>query len=192
MPKNDVTVSVVFADPAQFSVNDAGTVYTIHTAAGWDVFCDLLEKNAKGYFTGKTVKLDADISVTRMAGSERHDFTGVFDGQNHTLTFAYTATENYAAPFRFVEGASENAPAVIQNLNVNSTVSGTNCRHLSGLIGWAGNDVKVNNCNVAVQITSNQSSDSDLYPSGLVTHSAGTGLSITGCTVTGEITTNGK
>ena len=27
-------------DPAHFSVNDAGTEYTIHTAEGWDYFCD--------------------------------------------------------------------------------------------------------------------------------------------------------
>lgn len=76
MPAADVTVSaIIILDPAHISVNDAGEECTIHTAAGWDAFCDLLAKNNKGFFDGKSVKLDADIGtidnpVTRMAGDE--------------------------------------------------------------------------------------------------------------------------
>ena len=78
--------------------------YTIKTATGWDIFCDLLEANSKGYFNGKTVKLGANISVTRMAGSDGYEFTGTFDGNGHTLTVSYGSsdspiTEVYAAPF---------------------------------------------------------------------------------------------
>ena len=45
-------------DPAHFSVNDAGTEYTIHTAEGWDYFCDAMQDNTTwNRFSGKTVKL---------------------------------------------------------------------------------------------------------------------------------------
>ena len=174
------------------AVNDAGTEYTIYTAKGWDYFCDMLADNDKGYFTGKTVKLGANIAVSRMAGSAYHDFTGTFDGGGNTLTFEYSATEAYAAPFRYVEGPSATVHAAIQNLNVKSTVSGTNCRHLSGLIGLSGSNVDVSNCNVEVHITSNKGTDDNqMYPSGLMSQCTGP-VTINGCTVTGEIATNGK
>ena len=179
-------------DPAHFSVNAEGTEYTIHTAAGWGMFCDLLADNDKGYFTGKTVKLGQNIEVSRMAGSAYHDFTGTFDGGGNTLTFEYSATEAYAAPFRYVEGPSETVHAAIQNLNVKSTITGTNCRHLSGLVGLSGSNVDVSNCNVEVHITSNKGTDdNEMYPSGLVSQCTGP-VTISGCTVTGKIATDGK
>ena len=181
-----------FNPPVPFTDNGDGT-YTIGTATGWGVFCDLLQNNDKGYFSGKTVYLAHNIEVSRMAGSAYHDFTGTFDGQGKTLTFTYSATEAYAAPFRYVEGPSATVHAAIQNLNVISTVTGTNCRHLSGLIGLSGSYVDVSNCNVEVNITSNKNADdNDMYPSGLVGKCTGPGMTISGCTVTGEIATNAK
>ncbi|MBR5082226.1 MAG: hypothetical protein IKX35_07290, partial [Bacteroidales bacterium] len=187
LPSGTVTLRPYSSD--DFSVS--GDEYTIHTAAGWGMFCDMLADNDKGIFTGKTVKLGASISVSRMAGSAYHDFTGIFNGQGNTLTFTYSATEAYAAPFRYVEGPSATVHAAIQNLNVNSTVTGTNCRHLSGLIGLSGSNVDVSNCNVEVHITSTKSSDNELYPSGLMSQCTGPVI-ISGCTVTGEIGTNAK
>ena len=177
---------------AFFTVSADGNTYTIQSALGWGVFCDMLQNNDKGYFTGKTVKLGASIEVSRMAGSAYHDFTGTFNGQGNTLTFTYNATEAYAAPFRYVEGPSATVHAAIQNLNVNSTVTGTNCRHLSGLIGLSGSNVDVSNCNVEVHITSNKGTDdNEMYPSGLMSQCTGP-VTISGCTVTGEIGTNAK
>ena len=96
----DLTVTLA-PDPAHFS--QSGDVYTIHTAAGWGVFCDLLADNDKGYFDGKTVKLGANITVSRMAGGSNHDFTGTFDGQGNTLTLNYGTADSpidaqYVAP----------------------------------------------------------------------------------------------
>ena len=175
-----------------FAVSADGNTYTIKDAKGWDVFCDLLADNDKGYFTGKTVKLDANITVSRMAGGSYHDFTGTFNGQGNTLTFEYNATEAYAAPFRYVEGPSATVHAAIQNLNVKSTITGTNCRHLSGLIGLSGSNVDVSNCNVEVDITSNKGTDdNEMYPSSLMSQCTGP-VTISGCTVTGKIETDGK
>lgn len=166
--------------------------WSIYKTIGWELFCDALQNNDKGFFDGKTVKLCTDIAVTRMAGASYHDFTGTFDGQGHTLTFTYNnPTEAYAAPFRYVEGTSETVRAAIQNLNVVSTVSGTNCRHLSGLVGLSGSYVDVSNCNVEVHISSTKTTDNDMYPSGLMSQCTGP-VTISGCTVTGEIATNGK
>ena len=183
----------VAPDPAHFSVNDAGTEYTIKTATGWGVFCDLLADNAKGYFDGKTVRLGANITVTRMAGGDSHDFTGTFDGGGNTLTFTATATDNYCAPFRHVQGASAETPAVISNLNVVSTVTADDYRHPAGLIAMQSGYVSVTDCNVEAHIsnTKGTANPSDLYPAALVSQSNGV-LTVSGCTTTGQIATDGK
>ena len=118
----DVTYTATFApDPAHFSQD--GDSYTIHDAAGWDIFCDLLAENPKGYFDNKTVLLDDDIAVMRMAGGSYHDFTGTFDGQGHTLTVSFgtydepVSNDDKTAPFRNVESG-----CTIKNLHTAGTI----------------------------------------------------------------------
>ena len=74
--------------------------YLIGSTDDWTEFCNILNSSSKGVFDGKFVKPDADVSVTEMAGSANHDFTGTFDGGEHTLTFNFTADSEYTAPFR--------------------------------------------------------------------------------------------
>ena len=86
----------VTPDPAHFS--QSGDEYTIHTATGWGVFCDALQDNdTYNRFSGKTVTLGANIEVTRMAGSSKHDFCGTFDGGGNTLTFNHGTSDSYAS-----------------------------------------------------------------------------------------------
>lgn len=99
------------------------------------------------------MKLGANIEVSRMAGANSHDFCGTFDGQNKTLTFTATDTDNYCAPFRNVSGTSETDHAVIQNLNVVTNITATDFRHAAGLIAAMYNHVDVANCNVTANIT---------------------------------------
>ena len=178
-----------------FSVNEEGTECTIQTAKGWDVFCDLLAENTKGYFTGKTVALGDDIEVSRMAGNVNHDFTGTFDGNGHTLTFNHTAADNYCAPFRYVQGNSNTDHAFIQNLNVVTNITAADYRHPAGLIAMQSGYVDVTDCNAVVNIncTKGTNNPNDLYPAGLVSQSNNTGsLTVSGCTVSGTISTDGK
>lgn len=172
LPSGTVTLRPYSSD--DFSVNDAGTEYTIKSATGWNVFCDLLADNTKGYFSGKTVQLDADITVTRMAGGSGHEFTGTFDGGGHTLTFNYANTDNdtRTAPFSYVDGAT------IQNLIVGGTISGTAYR-AAGIIGETGNTTShITNCVSSVDISSGR------YTGGF---SIGGNVEIEGCVFNGKI-----
>ncbi|MBE6270988.1 MAG: hypothetical protein E7101_08560 [Prevotella ruminicola] len=191
--KTSATVTDVrLATSDDFAVS--GDTYTIGTAAGWSVMCAALYHNdTYNRFSGKTVQLGADITVTRMAGGDSHDFTGTFDGGGHTLTFNYTATDNYCAPFRHVQGASAETPAVISNLNVVSTVTADDYRHPAGLIAMQSGYVSVTDCNVEAHIsnTKGTANPSDLYPAALVSQSNGV-LTVSGCTTTGQIATDGK
>lgn len=49
----------------------------LHDATGRELFCDLLEQNEYGYYTGKTVKMGDSFTITRMAGRFGQKFTGI-------------------------------------------------------------------------------------------------------------------
>ena len=198
MPAADVAVAATFApDPAHFSVNDAGTEYTIHTATGWGVFCDCLQDNDTwNRFSGKTVRLGANITVTRMAGSAHHDFCGTFDGGGHTLTVNISSDDitdgstQYVAPFRFVSNTKADpsdeadSPAAFRNLHVTGTIT-TDKQFTGGLIGGCWGTVSIENCRVSVTIQSTISGDGT--NGGIVGIQQTGALTITGCLFDGSL-----
>ena len=151
-------------DPAHFSVNGDGS-YTIHTATGWNVFCDCLDDNdTYNRFSGKTVKLGNDIGtaqdpITRMAGSSKHDFCGTFDGQGYTLTVNISSdSRDYTAPFSYVSTTKADpndqadSPAAIRNLNVAGTVTATK-DYAGGIVGAFWGTLTIENCTSSVAIS---------------------------------------
>lgn len=184
MPTCGVTVTAnVSPDPAHFSQN--GDVYTIHTATGWNVFCDCLNDSSYAGFSGKTVELDADISVTRMAGTSGHEFKGTFDGKGHTITVSYgTASSPYASngagPFLIV-----NTGCYIKNLHTAGTIY-TKSKFAAGIIGVQNGTVTIENCRSSVTINSTVSGDAT--HGGLVgTNQNNSPLTITGCVFDGKM-----
>ena len=187
---------------AHFSVNGDGTEYTIHTATGWNLFCDALQDNDTwNRFSGKTVKLGADITVTRMAGGQYHDFCGTFDGQGNTLTVNISSDDitdgstQYVAPFRYVSNTKADpsdeadSPATIRNLHVTGTIT-TDKQFTGGLIGGCWGTVIVENCRVSTAITSTISGDGT--HGGIVGVQQSGALTITGCLFDGKLLTTGS
>ena len=180
MPATPITIHVTYVPDSNF-LSYSESVYTIKNSYGWNVFCDLLEDNEKGYFTGKTVKLDGNMTVTRMAGSSNHDFTGTFDGNQKTLTFNYTATEAYAAPIRYMEGGT------IKDLTVKGTIN-TSAKYAAGFIAAQYGATTIVNCRSSITI--NSSVNGDGTHGGFVgfTHSGSDqSLTIEGCIFDGEL-----
>ena len=142
---DDVTVSEV----PQFTVSDNGNTYTIWTAKGWGMVCDLIEdKDTYNGFLGKTICLGNDISVTRMMGSESRKFKGTFDGCGKTLTVNYSGSGDYIAPFPVVSDE-----ATFRNLTINGTINATG-GIVGGLIGCTYNNSIIEHCTSNVEITS--------------------------------------
>ena len=165
-------------DPAHLSVS--GNEYTIHTATGWNTFCELLANNSADFFTGTIVKLDADITVSRMAGSSDHSFSGTFNGQGHTLTVNYNTSEPVTAPFRFVTGAT------ITNLVTAGTIT-TSAKFASGMIGKTNGDGTVNITNCMSSDTINSNVNGDGTHGGFVGSVTYGTMNITGCTFNGKM-----
>lgn len=148
-------------------------VFQIATAAQLNWFA----KYANGLTGGKVdAALTTDIDFTEytqegvIIGLGGHDYTGVFDGQGHTVTVDYPASlaQQYVALFRFVKGGT------VKNLVVEGTVS-TNEKYGAGIVAYlVGTDSRVENCVSKVNIISGVEGDGT--HGGVVAYSAGSNV----------------
>jgi hypothetical protein len=142
-----------------WSGNGSGTSespYIISTTALWNEFANKVNSGVFGFNTAY-YKLTDDITVTTMVGTESHKFKGHFDGGGHMLTLSYgTAespfSENYCAPFRYIENAG------FSNLTVAGTIYTENM-FAAGLVGFALNNNTITNCRSSVTINSSINGD---------------------------------
>ena len=148
MPNENVTLGGTFTfpmNPDNFAQD--GDTYTIKNADGWNYLCQRIQFDANlDGFSGKTIELAANISVTTMAGMV-HPFKGTFDGKGKTLTFNRTADAMYTAPFQNTNGAT------IKNLHVEGTITGGVNSYLGGLVGSANGNLTIRDCHVSTQIS---------------------------------------
>ena len=182
-------VSSLLGWTSSYAPDGTTNPYVISSAEGWNLFCDCLaEENNTTWnrFSGKTVALGADITVSRMAGSQFHDFCGTFDGQGHTLTFNYITGTEYAAPFHYVSNEGSTA-ANFRNLHVAGDIY-TSAKYAAGLIAQHWGTVNVKNCRSSIVIHSSVSGDGT--HGGFEAESKG-GLNITGCVFDGKLLTTG-
>lgn len=103
--------------------------YLLGSANDWRDFAALVQGTPQ-----VNAKMTADINLGNdqtMVGTEVAPFQGTFNGQGHTLTVNYEATENGIAPFRYVKNAT------IEALHVRGSI------HTTGMAigGIAGTDV---------------------------------------------------
>ena len=163
-----------------------GNPITISSADDWNTFASNVS-NGNSY-SGKYVRLDANISVSEMVGTSSHMFQGTFLGDGvHTLTFTKGTSgsafnEEYCAPFRYTNGAT------IKNLKVTGAIY-TAQKFGAGLIARPNGTTTITNCQVSTVIHSSVNGDGThggylAYPQGNVNFS--------GCAYTGRMfTTNG-
>ncbi|MEF9866155.1 MAG: hypothetical protein RR814_06895, partial [Oscillospiraceae bacterium] len=98
-------LKVEAAPATDYDINDAAKEITINTAAGWTYFASISRSGVPGKIeancTGWTIKLTENINITSAVIPSADDFSGVFDGQNHTITLpagdSYFANDNTAA-----------------------------------------------------------------------------------------------
>ena len=170
---------------------DADGTYLIGSATDWNTFAAQVANGTDSY-SGKSLKLMADISVTTMVGNcnqwghPYNPFQGTFDGNGHTLTFTCgTSSEpyniNYCAPFRNVDGAT------IQNLKVAGNIY-TSQEDAGGLVSYCKGTTSIIGCYVSTIIHSSKSGYG--YHGGIVAVSDYNTLNITGCVYTGRLLTN--
>ncbi len=154
---------------------------TISSDADWETFASNV--NDGNSYSGKTVKLTADINVTTMVGTSSNKFKGTFDGAGHKINLALTASGDRCAPFRYVEGAT------ICLLTVTGTVSTGTYKFGAGLIAESKGSVTVKNCRSSVTISGDRSSldDKDGTHGGFVSLEENGNLTFINCLFDGSI-----
>jgi hypothetical protein len=172
------------------SLSGSGTAtdpYVINDATDWATFA--ADVNGGYSYEGETVKLSDSFDnssepVRTMAGDSNHKFCGTFNGNGKTLYVNLSATTEYCAPFRYVNGAT------ITSLHTTGIVTAgsdtTNDKYRSGLIGQANGNVTIQDCWSSVAITSEINGDGT--HSGLIAITNGGTVNITNCLFDGSIT----
>ena len=153
MPAEDVNLSATITYPLnEDNITLSDDTYTIKTAEGWNYFCRRMEVDDDlNGFSGKTIKLADNISVTTMAGSGKYPFKGTFDGDGHTLTFNYTATAFYSAPFQKTNGTT------IRNLHTTGSIQAGDFQNCGGMVGLTNGNLTIENCRVSTKISTTYS-----------------------------------
>ncbi|MBO4864370.1 MAG: leucine-rich repeat protein [Eubacterium sp.] len=127
--KTSIIVSVL-----KSSLDGSGTEedpYLIQSDFDWECFADKLNQG-KIDFEGKYIKLTEDIDLadtTIIVGTNEHPFNGIFDGDNHTITYNITGSTGGEALFGVIRNAT------IRNLKLEGSVSGG--LHCASLVGFA-------------------------------------------------------
>ena len=182
MPTEEVNIGATFSISEDDFAETGTNEYTIKTANGWGWFCFATNYDlAPDGFSGKTVKLDADVSSSEMAGKSGHPFKGTFDGQGNTLTFNRTAAEDFCAPFHYINGAT------ISNLHVQGTITGGNYERLGGLVGHSEGNITIKNCRVSTEISTTVSGVG--FHGGIIAfwYDSSVACTVTGCVYDGLI-----
>ena len=186
---------LTMAQTAMAAITGSGTAddpYLISSTEDWNTFANNVNNGTS--YSGQTVKLNADISVTTMVGTWDNPFNGTFDGGGHTLSVTLNNDSQYGdedayygvAPFRFTNGAT------IQFLVVTGIVTTSTRKYAAGLIGMTkGGTNTILNCISSVEIYStinNKWGDNDGTHGGFIGKASGTVI-INNSLFNGQLTT---
>lgn len=164
MPSYDISVA---------GVSQMQEDRTISSAEEWDEFATAVNNGAS--YINRTVTLAADISVTTMAGTYEHPFSGTFDGGGKTLIVNINSSDAGSAPFCYIRGAT------IKDLTVTGSVTSSG-NHAGGLVGRSAGRNTISGCTVGTDISG------AAYAGGIVGHGGSKSLTMQGCVYSGTIT----
>ena len=148
----------------------------------WKAFAQSVNEGTS--YEGKVVRLDADISVSKMAGTSDCPFRGTFDGNGHTIKLNLSGGGEGLALFYIIDAAT------IQDLKVTGAIYSTNHRPAS-LTSFISGNCTIRNCWSNVDITSTRTSSWVDCGALVARVSAGATLNMQDCAFTGTIQYNG-
>lgn len=158
--------------------------YLISSSDDWDKFVSYVNAGLRNYATA-CYQLNANITVTTMVGTEGYPFSGHFDGNGnkYKLTLSYGTedkriSENYCAPFRYVNGADIYDLVVEGSINVNN-------KFAAGIAAYADGPNTIKDCRVSATIFSGIRGDGT--HGGFVANIQGGATTITGCAFNGRL-----
>ena len=140
--------TIIVNDPEMMTQDDDG-YYLIATARNWIEFSKIVETDKSA-----NAKMIADVDLgdnqVHIGPQDRDAYTGIFDGQGHTLTVAYVGKSNeIVAPFTRVRGATiknihiaGSMKSIFAYMGVVGIVIGSNPSTISNVWNSATMDIK--------------------------------------------------
>ena len=123
---------------------DNSEYFAISNDADWNAFCYMVENTSNKV----NAVLMADITVTQQAGTASHPYSGMLDGNGHTLNINIT-TNDYGGVFRVANKCE------IKNLHVTGTIETTGSfSEAAGLGGSLNEECIISNCRVSATVKS--------------------------------------
>ena len=177
-PSTD-TPTLTMSDANQ-TVNAACLLTIISSTDDWNTFAASVSSGFD--YSGLTVELTDNVTVTPMAGALECPFAGTFVGNGHTMTLAIDLPSGdnvAAAPFGALKGAH------IRNLNVTGSIT-TNGIRPASIASFVTESSIINNCKSSVAITSSYAADIDAGAF-VARVNEGKTLTMNGCVFTGSI-----
>lgn len=156
--------------------------FVISSEADWNKFAQNV--NSGTSYEDQMVWLDADISVSTMAGTGDSPFKGTFDGNGHTINVNLNGGGEALALFHVIDGAT------IQNVKVMGTVTSSNHRPATFAAFVEGNST-IKNCWSSVDIVSTRTSSWVDGGAFVARVSAGATLDMQDCAFIGTVTYHG-
>lgn len=179
--KNKVLTVMLTIAALAVGQNAWAQVTTISSAEEWNTFASNVNNGTT--YSGQTVTLTADITITTGAGSSStNSFKGTFEGGGHTLTLNLTHSSGgdaWIAPFKFINGAT------IKHLHTAGTIT-TDGKMAGGIVGDSWGTSTIQSCRSSVTISSSISGDGT--HGGLVGRVNNGTLTINDCLFDGSIT----
>ena len=172
MPEGNVTVTASFKTVTLTGTGTQEDPYVIATADDWAAFAS---KVNNGETTACAI-LTADIPVNVIIGSEENKYSGVFNGNGHTLTVSLIGCEENTAPFRYAQNAT------FKYLTIAGSIE-TAYKRAAGFVA-VDNGSTFRNCRSSVSITSTVSGET--LNSGFVSSQSGT-TTFVNCLFDGEL-----
>ncbi len=179
MPAYDITLEYLTCMPHYDSTYDCYEVYDEDT---WNMVVECVANGID--FSGKTLRLKNDVTVSTPIGDSTHPFKGEFYGVDtygvtRQINFTATATGEYCAPFVNINGAN------IHDVKVAGTIS-TNYKNASGLVGKvSGGTATIQN--VVSTVTINSTYNGAANHGGLVSEVASGTLNMNNCVFAGRM-----
>ncbi len=153
-----------------------GDPILITSADDWNTLATNVNNGTN--YSGVYFKQTANISVSTMVGSSTAKFSGIYNGDGHTITSSISNSNNYAAPFCFIDGAT------IKNFTVAGSVNGG--IHCAGVVGGASGTNTISNVIATADVTC-----SSTHCGGILGHGGTSATTIEGCVFAGSISASG-
>lgn len=171
--------TAVTADKTVAAILTDNEYFEIASADDWKAFCDLVNGGQTSVDAKMTNDIDLGSNIWQV-GSNDHKYSGMFDGDGHSITVDWNSTTCDLALFYQINGAT------IRNLHTRGSITTTHYfGSLSGMVWQADGNVALSSCSSMVNLT--LAGTGNYRSAGLIgSLSSGASATLTDCIVGGQ------